>query len=168
MSHALPVSGDPHIQYRLDGAVFILQIDRPEKKNALTQGMYQALAVGIREAEASPDVKAVLLCGAPDCFTSGNDVNDFVQHETHGSERASVQATLAGRLADAGVPAVIAMQGKISMATVEAMMAAQSARIEERLTLGRALLLDRLDAMSPEARAAMADRLETARRKHHD
>ncbi|MCB1664255.1 MAG: enoyl-CoA hydratase [Pseudomonadales bacterium] len=91
MSHALPVSGDPHIQYRLDGAVFILQIDRPEKKNALTQGMYQALAVGIREAEASPDVKAVLLCGAPDCFTSGNDVNDFVQHETHGSERASVQ-----------------------------------------------------------------------------
>ncbi|MCB1648778.1 MAG: enoyl-CoA hydratase [Pseudomonadales bacterium] len=91
MSHVLPNSSDPYIHYRLEGKVFILQIDRPDKKNALTQGMYQALATGIREAEASAEVKVVLLCGAEDCFTSGNDVNDFVQHETQGSERASVQ-----------------------------------------------------------------------------
>ncbi|MEM9457383.1 MAG: CHAT domain-containing protein [Myxococcota bacterium] len=38
------------------------------------------------------------------------------------SQRTSVQATLAARLADAGVPAVVAMQGQISMATVTQMM----------------------------------------------
>ena len=35
---------------------------------------------------------------------------------------SSVQATLAARIADAGVPAIIAMQGYISMKTVELMM----------------------------------------------
>ena len=37
-------------------------------------------------------------------------------------EGTTVQASLAGRLADAGVPAVIAMQGQVSMATIQAMM----------------------------------------------
>jgi hypothetical protein len=40
----------------------------------------------------------------------------------HTPTRTTVQATLAARLADAGVPAILAMQGEISMATVEKMM----------------------------------------------
>ena len=43
-------SADPHVIEDRDGAVFILQIDRPDKKNALTQSMYKALADGIRQA----------------------------------------------------------------------------------------------------------------------
>ncbi|HQU67936.1 MAG TPA: periplasmic heavy metal sensor [Albidovulum sp.] len=53
-------------------------------------------------------------------------------------------------------------------AAVEAVMANQVARIEERLQLGRGLLLDRLDAMGPEARAALAGRIETMRMMRHD
>jgi uncharacterized membrane protein len=53
-------------------------------------------------------------------------------------------------------------------AAVEAVMASQAARIEERLQLGRGLLLDRLDAMGPEARAALAGRIETMRVKRRD
>lgn len=51
---------------------------------------------------------------------------------------------------------------------VEAVIASQTSRIEERLKLGRSLLLDRLDAMGPERRAALADRIEAVRMKHHD
>lgn len=53
-------------------------------------------------------------------------------------------------------------------AAVEAVMASQVARIEERLQLGRGLILDRLDAMGPEARAALAGRIETMRMMRHD
>lgn len=53
-------------------------------------------------------------------------------------------------------------------AAVEAVMTSQAARIEDRLQLGRGLLLDRLDAMGPEARAALAERIEAMRRKHRD
>lgn len=50
-------------------------------------------------------------------------------------------------------------------AAVEAVMGDQAERIEKRLELGRGLLLDRLDAMGPEARAALADRIEKMRKK---
>ncbi len=53
-------------------------------------------------------------------------------------------------------------------ASVAAVMDVQGNRIEERIQLGRNLLLDRLEAMGPEARAALADRLETMRRNRHD
>lgn len=51
---------------------------------------------------------------------------------------------------------------------VEAVMASQAARIEDRLQLGRGLLLDRLDAMGAEARTALAERMETMRLKGRD
>jgi uncharacterized membrane protein len=53
-------------------------------------------------------------------------------------------------------------------ATVEAVMNDQAARIRDRIELGRALLLDRLEAMGPEARAALADRMEHMRLRPHD
>lgn len=53
-------------------------------------------------------------------------------------------------------------------AAVETVMNAQAVQIEERLQLGRGLMLDRLDAMGPEARAAFADRLESMRMMRRD
>lgn len=84
-------SCDPHVRYSQDGAVFILQMHRPEKKNALTQTMYRALAEGVRFADANETVNVILICGTDDCFTSGNDVNDFAASTDRGTERPSVQ-----------------------------------------------------------------------------
>ena len=53
-------------------------------------------------------------------------------------------------------------------AAVEAVIASQAERIEARLTIGRNLLLDRLDAMGPEARTALAGRIEMMRVKRRD
>lgn len=83
-------ASDPHIHYTLDDAVFIVQIDRPEKKNALTQGMYKALAQCMKEADADPQVKVILLHGSADCFTSGNDMNDFLEPEELSGDRPPI------------------------------------------------------------------------------
>ena len=55
-----------------------LRFDRPEKRNAITHRMYQALAAGLHAAEADEAVRVVLLSGAGASFCAGNDLNDFV------------------------------------------------------------------------------------------
>jgi enoyl-CoA hydratase/carnithine racemase len=59
--------------------VTTLEIARPEKKNALTHAMYVQLAQGLRAANADAAVRAVLITGQPGVFTSGNDIDDFMQ-----------------------------------------------------------------------------------------
>jgi enoyl-CoA hydratase/carnithine racemase len=64
--------------FTLDG-VATLEIARPEKKNAITAAMYQAMADALVAANADPAVRAVLITGQPGIFTSGNDIEDFMQ-----------------------------------------------------------------------------------------
>ncbi len=62
----------------VDG-VATIEIARPEKKNAITRAMYTQLANAFDAAREDPAVRAVLLTGQPGIFTSGNDIEDFVQ-----------------------------------------------------------------------------------------
>ncbi|MBI5271812.1 MAG: enoyl-CoA hydratase [Burkholderiales bacterium] len=59
--------------------VATIEIARPEKKNALTQAMYEAMAHALGQAQADGSVRAVLITGQPGIFTSGNDIEDFMQ-----------------------------------------------------------------------------------------
>jgi enoyl-CoA hydratase/carnithine racemase len=58
--------------------VATIEIARPEKKNALTAAMYQAMSDALHAAVADPAVRAVLFVGQPGIFTSGNDIEDFM------------------------------------------------------------------------------------------
>ena len=63
-----------------DGVMHIL-LNRPERKNALTLAMYQKLANSIASAREDRTVRVILISGAEGCFTSGNDLQDFVTHK---------------------------------------------------------------------------------------
>jgi enoyl-CoA hydratase/carnithine racemase len=58
--------------------VATIEIARPEKKNAITIAMYQAMADALAAAAADAGVRAVLITGQPGVFTSGNDIEDFM------------------------------------------------------------------------------------------
>jgi len=58
--------------------VATIEIARPEKKNALTVAMYQAMTDALVAAKADPTVRAVMITGQPGVFTSGNDIEDFM------------------------------------------------------------------------------------------
>ncbi len=58
--------------------VATIEIARPEKKNALTVAMYQAMTDALVAAKADNAVRAVLITGQPGIFTSGNDIEDFM------------------------------------------------------------------------------------------
>src|SRR5271166_1302212 len=59
------------------GAELRIRFNRPEKKNALTGAMYQALEAALKRADDESGVRVVLLSGAGDTFTGGNDIKDF-------------------------------------------------------------------------------------------
>ena len=75
-----------HILITTADAVTTLQLNRPEKKNALTAAMYQALADGLTAAEADPAVRVAVIRGTDGCFTGGNDLMDFMQHPPTGED----------------------------------------------------------------------------------
>jgi enoyl-CoA hydratase/carnithine racemase len=66
------------IELRRDGAVMAAALDRPEKKNAITGAMYEALIETFDAAERDPDVGAFVLSGNGADFTAGNDIGDFL------------------------------------------------------------------------------------------
>lgn len=94
----------------LDGGVLTVTMARPDKKNAITNAMYGAMADALERAEGDSAIRAVLFQGDGDSFTAGNDLADFaavsrgVQGERH------VTRFLAG-LARATRPLVAAVQG---------------------------------------------------------
>ncbi len=67
------------IRTALVNKVLTIEIARPEKKNALTQAMYTAMAQALEAANTEAGVRAVLITGQPGIFTSGNDIDDFMQ-----------------------------------------------------------------------------------------
>jgi enoyl-CoA hydratase/carnithine racemase len=66
--------------------VATIEIARPERKNALTMAMYTAMAEALDAAVADPKVRAVLITGQPGIFTSGNDLEDFMNRPPQGAE----------------------------------------------------------------------------------
>jgi enoyl-CoA hydratase/carnithine racemase len=97
------------IRTRSEGAVRVLTIDRPEKRNAFTIAMYASLMAELGAAEADPAVRAVLLAGAGDVFTAGNDLSDFLTSPPAGEESPVMQ--LLARLAELEKPLVVAVDG---------------------------------------------------------
>ncbi|MEX8520504.1 MAG: enoyl-CoA hydratase [Leptothrix sp. (in: b-proteobacteria)] len=89
--------------------VATLEIARPEKKNALTLAMYQAMADALVAAQADSAVRAVLITGQPGIFTSGNDLEDFMQRPPQGMDSPVFRFMQA--LLDCDKPVVVAVTG---------------------------------------------------------
>jgi enoyl-CoA hydratase/carnithine racemase len=96
----------------LDG-VLTIEIARPEKKNAFTREMYTAAAQALHAADADAAVRAVLLCGQPGIFTSGNDIEDFLSRPPgQGSDaQDSPVFRFLNALTNCGKPVVAAVTG---------------------------------------------------------
>ncbi|MBL0370793.1 crotonase/enoyl-CoA hydratase family protein [Rhizobium sp. KVB221] len=59
--------------------VLVIRMNRADKKNAITREMYGAMALALADADANEAIKAAVLFGAPGCFSSGNDLMDFME-----------------------------------------------------------------------------------------
>jgi enoyl-CoA hydratase/carnithine racemase len=90
-------------------SILCVELNRPEKKNAMTSRMYVALADILNEAAREEDTRVVLWYGAGDSFCAGNDVEDFLKNPPGPGE--SPQARLMDALVDFDKPLIAAVQG---------------------------------------------------------
>ncbi len=97
------------IQSETGEGILDLRINRPDKKNALNLAMYQALADGLRQADSDDAVRVILISGGRECFTSGNDLADFLDAPPTGPDSPVMQFLLA--ISQARKPIVAAVNG---------------------------------------------------------
>ena len=94
----------------LEGGVRLITLNRPEKKNALTGTMYDALREALAEADASDRIGAVVFAGQPGMFSAGNDLADFMGQADDGFS-ASPALVFIRQLARTRTPMVAAVDG---------------------------------------------------------
>ncbi|MCA0012428.1 crotonase/enoyl-CoA hydratase family protein [Mesorhizobium sp. B292B1B] len=73
-----------HILVERQGAIQIIRMNRPDKKNALTRAMYARMSQTLAEGDADPAVRVHVFLGVPGAFSSGNDLADFMVVATGG------------------------------------------------------------------------------------
>jgi enoyl-CoA hydratase/carnithine racemase len=91
------------------GNILRVQFNRPAKKNAMTLAMYTGLADLLNDADKDDTIHVVLLHGAGDCFTAGNDLEDFMKNPPGAGD--SPQGQLIRALINFGKPLVAAVHG---------------------------------------------------------
>lgn len=102
-------TGAAHIRKQHNSGVLELAINRPEKKNALSQQMYRDLTASLIEASEDDSIKVVLLTGTQSCFSAGNDLQDFLSAGELNRQHPTVQFLY--QLASFKKPVVAAVSG---------------------------------------------------------
>ena len=72
-------TGTPELLASREDGVAVLTLNRPERRNALSPTMLDALARVLAEVEADPSVGAVVLTGAGGAFCAGGDVKAMAE-----------------------------------------------------------------------------------------
>lgn len=102
------------IKARIDNNVAVITIDRPARKNAMTQAMWIEMAQLLHEFSADPSVRAIVLSGAGSDFCAGADIGEFdtLRGDATSASRyeASNSATFAA-IRDCPVPTIAAISG---------------------------------------------------------
>jgi enoyl-CoA hydratase/carnithine racemase len=78
----------PSVLVERDGAVGTIILNRPERVNAWNTALEEGMINALRELEADEDIRAVILTGAGQAFSSGIDLKDPNTHHVTDVEEA--------------------------------------------------------------------------------
>lgn len=98
-----------HILTSTANSVLQIVLNRPEKKNAITVAMYSALAGALESGDRDAAVRVIVITGQKSCFTSGNDVNDFLEHPPLAEDSQALRFLRA--ISTASKPVIAAVNG---------------------------------------------------------
>ena len=101
------------IRTELADGVLTVTLDRADKKNAITQAMYSAMAEATERARTDEAVRVLLLRAEGDNFSAGNDIGDFIALGSQGAGPGEMAVfRFLKALADLDKPAVAAVKGR--------------------------------------------------------
>jgi enoyl-CoA hydratase/carnithine racemase len=109
-----------------DGAVATVTFNRPEKLNAFTHGMYQALHTLLEALESESVIRVVIITGRGRGFCAGEDLAELERLSEQGLNRADFSAAL-DRLQS--ITRIVATSAKIYIAAVNGVAAGFGAEL---------------------------------------
>jgi 2-(1,2-epoxy-1,2-dihydrophenyl)acetyl-CoA isomerase len=115
------------VRWDLDGAVATITLNRPQARNALTAELKTALLGALRQAAASPQVRAVLITGAGQAFCAGQDLREHAELLGAGSPGEAIPAAGAP---PSGAPAARTPAGSASAVAPDLAGAQPSAALD--------------------------------------
>jgi enoyl-CoA hydratase/carnithine racemase len=98
-----------YILNSLNGGILKIELNRPQKRNALTLDMYTEFAALLNRAQTKPEIRVVLVSAAGDNYSAGNDLQDFLNHPPGSGDSPQKQLIDALRVFDK--PLVGAVRG---------------------------------------------------------
>ncbi|WP_374275474.1 enoyl-CoA hydratase-related protein [Brevundimonas sp.] len=103
------------IVVRTEDGVVEIRLNRPDKKNAITQAMYAAMTEAVTAAQADATARVVLFSAEGDSFSAGNDIADFVAISSASGGEMGLDAPVfqfLKAMAELDKPAVAAVRGR--------------------------------------------------------
>ena len=105
----------PGIRYVAEGGIARITLDNPEKHNAMTLAMWQALPEAVAQAEADPAIRVIAVSGAGEkAFCSGADISEFGTNRASEADIVRYNASVAAAnaaLSQARKPTVALVRG---------------------------------------------------------
>jgi len=111
---SIPVAS-PHMLAEIDGPIGWLTFNKPERRNAVSLDMWEAIPEILRRFDSDPSIRVIVLKGAGDkAFVSGADISQFEKARSSEEsnahyERMSESASTA--LAECGKPTIAMIRG---------------------------------------------------------
>ena len=142
-------TGTEDLRAEEDAGVLVLTMNRPERRNALSREMLEAMADQLARAEADPAIRAVVLTGAGGAFCAGGDVKAMAAGRDEGidldtrihRQRLSQRAT-SGKLHTMPKPTIAAIPGAAAGAGLALALACDLRLMAESAILTTAFLTD--------------------------
>ncbi|MDC7784106.1 enoyl-CoA hydratase/isomerase family protein [Rhodoplanes sp. TEM] len=130
----------PDLLTETHGAVRVITLNRPAKRNALDNALTTALLEALRDADAAAEIGAVVLTGAGPAFCAGADLSEFKmltpENQHLVDRRAELTMSLHGIFPKMTKPVITAVNGPAMGGGAGLALAGDVAVMAESATLG--------------------------------
>lgn len=93
-------TGTEDLLAHVDGNLGVITFNRPERRNALSAGIYDGFAAALPAMAADNDVRVVMITGNGGAFCAGGDVKGMNESHKGGGDRPGEAPSIEGKIAD--------------------------------------------------------------------
>ncbi|HEY9280629.1 MAG TPA: enoyl-CoA hydratase/isomerase family protein [Eoetvoesiella sp.] len=124
------------INIRSEGPAFIIELHRPERRNAISEQMMDEIISACQEVEGRKDVSAIILTGGSNYFSAGADLNEAfkISSAQEGRRYFSHWHRLNDAIEQSSKPVIAAIEGFCMTGGLELALAADLRIASENAT----------------------------------